>query len=226
MSEEPVEGPGARTRDGSPVELYRRLAHLGEVERFAQLVPPSHTILELGCGAGRMTRELLARGHPVTCVDNSEDMLALLPPGARKVLADIETLDLARTFDMVLLASCLVNVPEAGLRQRLVAACRRHLEAEGLLVFERQDPAWLEEAVVGPAGSIGAIDVFVDRVERRGDEVEMSLRYRDAADEWTHSFLASRIDDAAMAELLEAHGFGAPTWLDPRRRWGAAMVRE
>ena len=180
MSEVPIEGPGSGTRDGSPVDPYRRLA---QVDRFAELVPPSHTILELGCGAGRITRELLARGHPVTCVDDSEDMLALLPPGARKVLADIETLDLARTFDTVLLASCLVNVPEARLRQRLVAACRRHLEDEGLLVFERQDCTWLEEAVVGPVGSIGAIDVFVDRVERRGDEVEMSLRYRGAADE-------------------------------------------
>ncbi len=226
MSEEQLAGPGPRTRDGSPVELYRRLAHLDEVDRFAGLVPPSHSILELGCGAGRITRELLARGHPVTCVDNSEDMLALLPPGARKVLADIETLDLKRTFDTVLLASCLVNVPEAGLRNRLLAACRRHLGAEGVLVFERQDPAWLEEAVVGAAGRVGAIEVFVDRVRRRGDEVEMVLRYRDGADEWTHSFVAMRMDDAALGELLEAHGFGAPLWLDPRRRWGAAMVRE
>ena len=130
-------GPGAQTRDGCSVELYRRLPAMGELERFAHLVPPSHSILELGSGAGRLTRELLARGHPVTCVDNSEEMLALLPPGARRVLADIETLDLGVTYDAVLLASCLINTPEPMLRARLLATCRRHVEAGGLLIFER-----------------------------------------------------------------------------------------
>jgi len=218
-------GPGARTRDGCSVELYRRLPAMGELERFAHLVPPSHSILELGCGVGRLTRELLARGHPVTSVDNSEDMLALLPPGARKVLADIETLDLGEAFDAVLLASCFVNTADAVLRGRLVAACRRHLEPGGLLIFERHDPAWLDGAEPGLAGT-EPVEIHIDHLVRHRDEVEMTLRYRDGADEWTHSFVAARLEEDDLRELMRDNGFGAPVWLDPRRRWGAATALE
>jgi SAM-dependent methyltransferase len=216
-------GPGARTRDGCSVELYRRLPAMGELERFAHLVPPGHAILELGCGVGRLTRELLARGHPVTSVDNSEDMLALLPPGAHKVLADIETLDLGATFDAVLLASCFVNTADPVLRDRLVAACRRHLEPGGLLIFERHDPAWLDGAETGQAGT-EPVEIFIDHLVRRRDEVEMTLRYRDGTEEWTHSFVAARLDEDDLRELLHGNGFGDPVWLDPRRRWGAATA--
>lgn len=217
-------GPGPRTRDGCPVELYRRLPAYGEVERFAHLVPPTHTVLELGCGAGRLTRELLARGHPVVSVDNSDEMLALLPAGARKVLADIEELDLGQLFDVVLLASCLVNTPDPVMRARLMVSCRRHLEPGGLLVFERHDPAWIDEAEPGPAGSAG-VEFFIDRVERHAETVEMTLRYRDGPDEWTHSFVAARLHDEDIEDLLHEAGFGPPTWLDARRRWGAAAAR-
>ena len=225
MSESRGSGPGPRTRDGCSVELYKRLPAFGEVERFAHLVPPSHSVLELGSGAGRITRELLARGHAVTSVDNSEEMLALLPAGARRVLADIETLDLGRAFDTVLMASCLVNTADPVLRRRLLGACRRHLEPGGLLVFERHDTAWLDEAEPGPAGK-AAVEFFIDRVERRADEVEMTLRYRDGTDEWTHSFVAARLDEDAIRSLLEEAGFGPPVWLDEKRRWGAAVARD
>jgi SAM-dependent methyltransferase len=224
MSDNQGTGPGPRTKDGCSVELYRRLPAFGEVERFAHLVPPTHSVLELGCGAGRLTRELLARGHPVVSVDNSEEMLALLPAGARRVLADIEDLDLGQVFDVVLLASCLVNVPEARMRSRLLATCRRHLEAGGLLVFERQDPAWLDEAEPGPAGSTG-VEFFIDHVKRNAETVEMTLRYRHGGDEWTHSFVAARLHDEDLEDLLAESGFGPPTWLDPARRWGVAAAR-
>jgi hypothetical protein len=151
-------------------------------------------------------------------------MLALLPAGARKVLADIEDLDLGQEFDVVLLASCLVNVPEARMRSRLLATCRRHLEAGGLLVFERQDPAWLDEAEPGPAGNSG-VEFFIDHVKRGPETVEMTVRYRHGADEWTHSFVAARLHDEDMEDLLAESGFGPPTWLDPARRWGVAAAR-
>lgn len=86
--------------DGSPVELYMRLSGEGEAELIDAQLHPGSRILELGCGAGRLTHELVRRGHRVTAVDNSPDMLAYVS-GAETILADIIGLDLDRIFDAV-----------------------------------------------------------------------------------------------------------------------------
>jgi hypothetical protein len=51
--------------------------------------------------------------------------------GAEAVLADIETLDLGRLFDSVLLGSHLINFPDAETRSALLVACKRHVRSEG-----------------------------------------------------------------------------------------------
>src|SRR5690242_19259324 len=97
------------TPDGSPVELYLRLPALGEPERVHELVPAGAPVLELGCGVGRITHELVRLGHPVTAVDKSAEMLAHVR-GAETVQSRIEELRLERRFPCVLLMSHLVNV--------------------------------------------------------------------------------------------------------------------
>lgn len=62
--------------DGSPVDVYRMLPDLGEATIIHAAVPLGASILELGCGAGRVTAALLALGHAVTGVDASAEMLA------------------------------------------------------------------------------------------------------------------------------------------------------
>jgi hypothetical protein len=52
--------------DGSPFDLYLRLPSFGEAEQIQGLVPPGASVLELGCGVGRVTHELVRLGHPVT----------------------------------------------------------------------------------------------------------------------------------------------------------------
>ena len=90
--------------DGSPVEVYLRLPPGDEPDIIHAAVPEGAAILELGCGAGRLTRTLVALGHPVVAVDESPEMLSHIR-GAEAVLADIETLELKRQFAVVLLAS-------------------------------------------------------------------------------------------------------------------------
>ena len=63
------------------------------VERFAALVPPGATVLDVACGAGRHARLFLSRGHPVTAVDRDTSRLEPSPgaPRLTVVEADLET---------------------------------------------------------------------------------------------------------------------------------------
>jgi SAM-dependent methyltransferase len=68
-------GPGAITPDGCAVDLYARLSVGDEPDVIAGAVPAGAHILELGSGAGRVTRPLLERGFRITAVDESAEML-------------------------------------------------------------------------------------------------------------------------------------------------------
>jgi len=48
---------------------------MGEPEVIARAIPSEATILELGCGAGRITHALVALGYRITAVDSCRDMI-------------------------------------------------------------------------------------------------------------------------------------------------------
>jgi SAM-dependent methyltransferase len=165
--------------DGSPVGVYLRLPERGEGALVAAAVPPPASVLELGCGTGRITRQLVQLGYDVTAVDESSEMLAHVR-GATTVLARIEELDLQRRFDAVLLLSNLLTV-EPRRRRVFLAACARHAD---LLVVETLPLGWapdssdtlridgVEDGVVhgevfydGGASHVFAMHVFADEDE-------------------------------------------------------------
>jgi SAM-dependent methyltransferase len=105
----------------------------------------SGTVLELGCGSGRLTRHLLAAGHRVIATDASPAMLAL----ARQSLpgADIRSLvlpddPLPRADAVVSVGHVLSYLPdEAAIDGALVAASRA-LRPGGLLALDLCDRSW------------------------------------------------------------------------------------
>ena len=216
------EGPGVITEDGCAVDVYLKLPYRGELELLAAHLPAGCSILELGCGTGRLTRRLLERGHVVTAVDNSAEMLSHVPEGAARACCDIERLELGRVFDVVLLASNLVNVGDDAIRAAQLLACRRHLAPGGELLFQRFDPAWLRAVEPGPFPSIGEVGIAIERAERHGDRVDISLRYTLGDTAWRQHFTARVLDDERITKALKGAGFGAPSWIDPR--WGVARA--
>ena len=60
MDEHVGTGPGPITNDGCAVEFYALLPAFGEPEIVHAAVPPGASILELGCGTGRILRPLAA----------------------------------------------------------------------------------------------------------------------------------------------------------------------
>lgn len=119
---------------------YERRAAAGEnvhgeadfVERFA---PAS--VLDAGCGTGRVGRELARRGLGVVGVDLDPEMLATArakAPGVDWRLADLASVDLARSFDAVVMAGNVMIFLAPGSEPAVVANMARHLPPGGLLI--------------------------------------------------------------------------------------------
>lgn len=112
----------------------------GEADLVASLSPAS--VLDGGCGTGRVGIELARRGVTVLGVDPDPDMIAAArakAPALEWLLLDLADLDRPDRFDVVVLAGNVV--PYAQRRAALVAACGRHLASGGRLVagFQLQD---------------------------------------------------------------------------------------
>jgi SAM-dependent methyltransferase len=211
-------GPGHITADGCAVDLYAAIRADHEPGLIAAAVPAGSSILELGAGAGRVTRELVERGYDVTAVDESAEMLAHVR-GAETVVATIEQLDLRRQFHGVLLCSHLVNTPDRDKREEFVAVCARHVRTGGCVVIERHDPGWFDRAAESATVKDG-IEISLRDVARPATGLlSATVAYRRGDLEWTQSFTAECLDDAAIEELLGRHGLVVDRYLDAAKTW-------
>ena len=195
--------------DGSPVALYARLPELGEGEIVASVLPLEASVLELGCGTGRLTRQLVRLGYRVTAVDESAKMLAHVRD-AETVQGHIERLDLDRRFDGVLLASNLVNAEPASSRAFL-EACRRHSD---VALCEGLPLAWSPEDGETALGEVCA-RLHVDGVE--DGVVRGEVEYEAEDEIWRHPF-AMRVfaDEAELGTALAEAGLRLERRLDAR----------
>ena len=98
------------------------------------------SVLDLGCGTGKLTARILEAGHPVTAVDFSGQMLqaaAHNAPGATFVqgeLAQVPDLLAGQTFDCIIVVYALHHLPDAE-KYALLTALREHLNPEGVIVL-------------------------------------------------------------------------------------------
>ena len=209
--------------DGSPVELYRNLPSFGEAEIVSGAIAPNASVLELGCGTGRMTARLVERGHPVTAVDESGEMLSHVRD-AETVQARIQDLDLERQFDCVLLASHLINAPDAAGRAALVRSCRRHVATHGRVLMQAYPADWRPQT----GTTVQRGDVVVEMVSARwtGPLLNATVEYRMADRTWRHGpFQARVLTEDELRALLRRGGLEMVEWLDSRRSWFAAVPR-
>lgn len=81
--------------DGSPVAVYLWLPAEPEFTPVLDAIAAPATVLDLGCGVGRLANTLAARGSWVTGVDESAAMLAHLHHDVERVEGRLERLHLA-----------------------------------------------------------------------------------------------------------------------------------
>lgn len=107
----------------------------GEATFVRRRAPRS--VLDAGCGTGRVAIELARHGIDVTGVDVDASMLATArrrAPAVTWVEADLTQLDLGRTFDVVVMAGNVALFTPSGTEAALVARVADHLAPEGLLI--------------------------------------------------------------------------------------------
>jgi SAM-dependent methyltransferase len=215
-------GPGAITNDGCAVDFYALLPTFGEPEIVHAAVPPGASILELGVGTGRILRPLAALGHPVTGVDDSTDMLARSPDLAT-VCSPIGSLRLDRTFDVVLLASTMINA-DPGTRAGFLATVRQHLSDDGIAVFQQQSPDWFE--TVGQAEPVrddpGGIRRVIRSARWEPPRMHAEIEYQVNGNVWTHAWTSYRIGDEELASDLAAAKLRFGDWLTEDHVWFTA----
>ena len=109
----------------------------GEATFVRGFAPTS--VLDAGCGTGRVAIELARHGIDVVGVDVDASMLATarqLAPALTWVEADLAHLDLGRTFDVVVLAGNVLLFTPPGTEAAVVAGCARHASSLVIAGFQ------------------------------------------------------------------------------------------
>jgi len=169
---------------------------------LALLPPPGRMVLDVGCGEGRLARDLKARGYRVVGVDGSPTLVRLAheaDPEMPVNVGDAATLPFASaTFDLVV---AFMSLHDIVALEKAVREVGRVLEPGGRLCV----------AIVHPINSAGAFESdgpaspftirgsylepfrYVDEVERDG----LSMRF-----ESEHRPLAAYFDALERTGLL------------------------
>jgi SAM-dependent methyltransferase len=180
-------------------------------DRFLSIVPaPGGLTLDVGCGEGRVSRDLAARGHRVIGVDASATMVAAAreeDPGGEYVVADAAKLPFGDAeADLVVAFMSLMDVDDMSAS---VAELARVLEPGGRLAL----------AVVHPINSAHELDRehpedrlvlvedyfdrrrYTDTIER--DDVKMTFESR----HWTlEDYFDALLGAGFRIELLREIG--------------------
>ena len=108
------------------------------IDRFANLLGPASAVLDIGCGSGMpIAGYLSAKGHALTGVDSSPEMIALYRsqvPGSRAVVADMRSLDLGMRFDGLIAWDSFFHLAPAAQRS-MFPIFGDHAEPGGPLLF-------------------------------------------------------------------------------------------
>ena len=214
-------GPGVITPDGCAVDFYALMPDFGEPTIVHEAAGAGVSILELGCGAGRVTHPLIALGHPVVAVDESPEMLAHVHD-AQTVCGRIQDLSLGRRFGAVLLASHLINAGDET-RRMFLDACRRHVADDGCVIVQQHSPQWFEAARDGEVTRAGIILRLRDVSRPAPNLVSATVEYVAGDRCWTQTFTTMRLDEAELAAALAAAGLRLDRYLTEDRSWFRAV---
>jgi SAM-dependent methyltransferase len=143
---------------------------------FFSRTPAGSHVLDLCCGSGHVTKELITRGYRVTGVDNSAELVGLAKkelPGVDFLVQDARELHLENRYDAVLSTfDSLNHIPDLDGLRHVFGAVGHVLKPGGLFVFdmnlEEAYSADLREWAVNVRdGSVGLVRGEFDAISKR-----------------------------------------------------------
>ena len=206
------------TPDGCAVDFYARMSAMGEPEIVHDAIPPGRPSSSWAAAPG---------GSPIrwwrsaTRSSPSTSRRRCWPTSAapRPCHARIEELALGRRFNVVLLASHLINTDDAAARSALLAACLRHVAGDGSVIIQQQAPGWFASAADAENTRDGITFRVRDVSRPAPDLVSATMEYVDGDRVWTHAFTARRLDDAELTAALAGSGLRLDRYLTEDRSW-------
>ena len=133
-------------------EFYNRMIHYGQHLALRPWldIAPGTRVLDVGCGVGRWSSMLAARGAVVTGMDLSPTMIEQAQRRAesngvatrcRFLVQDLAQLDAGETFDLVIGVTVLQHILDAEALRAAVQRMAAHLEPGGRMVLLEAAPA-------------------------------------------------------------------------------------
>jgi demethylmenaquinone methyltransferase/2-methoxy-6-polyprenyl-1,4-benzoquinol methylase len=175
-------------RDLAPDYLQQSLEPLGgdELAEALDAFRPTGSVLELACGPGRWTGQLLSYATDVTAVDASPEMLAIAAARVgdervRFIQADLFNWTPDRRYDVVFIGFWLSHVPLERFESfwSLVDDC---LAEDGRVFFADDSYRTPDELIEGPSSSTirrrldGGRSYRIVKVPHRAADLEDRLR--------------------------------------------------
>jgi len=180
-------------------QLVESCAYGADLPVWLEITEGSDSVLDLGCGIGRVARHLAAEGRTVVGVDRDPAMVAdfnrlATEPGVRAVTGDVTELgpvDLGRDrFDTVIAPQQLLHIVGGqDARRRLLAGVKDRLEPDGAAAFAISE--------LGPQESQD-VDILPD-LRELGESVYASRPVAVETDETSLTVVRLR-------QVVDAHG--------------------
>ncbi len=210
----------------------------GDVAFYRRLCEGAGSVLELGCGYGRILHELVTVVPDVHGLDVDDRLLGLAAKtGAHLHRGDMRDFDLGRTFDRILIPhSGLYCLTDDASVERCLAAARRHLAPGGSVAFDAyvadafhrrsRQQTWDddEEVELSPVRARGQTWRLFERSHWDRAQQRIDVEYRYAGQDGTrvdarieHRYLLRPQVEALLAEaglgpVEIAGGFEGESW--------------
>jgi SAM-dependent methyltransferase len=143
-------------------------------------VSPEARVLDVGCGVGRWSRLLAARGARVTGIDLSPTMIAQarlrafadnVADRCQFFVQDLSTLDVRERYDLVLGVTVLQHILDPGSFRAALVALTAHLAPGGRLVLLEAAPSGRIERCDSTVFSARPREVYLNMFRQCGLEV-------------------------------------------------------